>query len=214
VSLIVDLSNVNAGPIDWAGLKSHGAIGVMLKATEGETFRDATFASRRAAARKAGLRVGAYHFARPDLHLSPAHEAHSFAQAVGQIGRRDLKVALDFETWNPHMSAAQHVNWARQFNAAILKALGQYPMFYSYSAMLHDMAPGTGGKPIGNGLWLASYARNTGKEYPAVAPAPWKKWALHQFTSNGVIAGAPGHVDISKVISLNGILAHPLVGRV
>lgn len=211
--LIVDLSNVN-GSVDFARLKHAGAVGVMLKATEGETFVDSTFASHRAAANKVGLHVGAYHFARPDLHLDPTVSARRFVNVVGKLAAPDLKTALDFETWNRHLSSAQHVAWARKFNAVVKAGLGQYPMFYSYSAMLHDLSPGTGGTPIGNGLWLASYARNTGKEYPAIAPAPWKNWVLHQYTSNAVLAGVSGHVDESNAKRLTPILAHPILARV
>lgn len=203
---IVDVSNNNGGTIDFHRVRQAGVVGVLLKATEGDTFNDSTFAARRVAANKAGLRVGAYHFAHPEN--DPITEAAHFCRVVGKTNRTDFKPVLDFEFGHPDPGM---VKWIEKFNAVVLKRLGSYPIFYSYPAYIVGLKLS---KPVGNGLWLASYARNDSKDYGAVVPAPWKKWNLHQFTSNATVGGIEGHVDLSHAVTLNGLLAHPVIGRV
>src|SRR5688500_2722376 len=59
--VVVDLSHHNPEP-DWVKLKAGGVVGVIMKATEGTSYVDKTFAPRRARALAAGLKVGSYHF--------------------------------------------------------------------------------------------------------------------------------------------------------
>src|SRR5882672_8063273 len=59
--VVIDLSHWQA-PVDFASAKSAGIVAVILKATQGSYWIDATFAKRFAAASAAGLLVGAYHF--------------------------------------------------------------------------------------------------------------------------------------------------------
>jgi hypothetical protein len=55
--------------------------------------------------------------------------------------------------------------------------------------------------------------RNDGKQYPVTAPAPWKSFVAHQFTSRGSVAGF-GPVDVTRVYKPGAVLAHPILGRV
>jgi GH25 family lysozyme M1 (1,4-beta-N-acetylmuramidase) len=54
--LLIDLSN-NNGSVNFKRVKEYGVWGVCLKATEGNSFIDATFATRAREAKKAGLVV-------------------------------------------------------------------------------------------------------------------------------------------------------------
>ena len=203
--LILDLSNNNQEP-DWTRLKAQGIGAVYLKATEGLTFVDKTFAERRNAAARNGLRVGAYHFARPDSS-DPELQARAFVKAVGKIGVNDLRPALDFETQSKSYSATQQVMWARHFNREVKRLMGVLPIFYSYGAFITDLRPDA---PIGAGLWLAAYSRNDGTEHPFVVPKPWRGAVAHQFSSQCRVAGCGGLVDLSSAKSLTPLLAHPV----
>src|SRR4051812_27513860 len=100
--LVVDLSSNNRAP-NWRVLKQSGIDAVWLKATEGVTWNDPDFHAWRKAANREGLRVGAYHFARPDLHpYGPTKEARHFTDVVGTVGRTDLRPVLDYERANSH----------------------------------------------------------------------------------------------------------------
>lgn len=203
--LIVDLSNHNP-PADFARLRKAGIAGVWLKASEGRTFRDATFASRRDAARRAGLRVGAYHFARPDTGNSAEAEAAHFCSVVRSLGRRDLRPVLDLEHGR---ASGAYVAWARAWNASVRENLGALPLFYSYPSYIVGLRAV---KPIGAGLWLASYGRNDGREHDFSIPLPWRKIVAHQFTSQARVAGIAGPVDLSRVYQRRAVLAYPWLG--
>jgi lysozyme len=211
--LIVDLSNNNGPGIDFARLRDEGHVtGVYLKASEGAHFVDpygVDFATR---ARKAGLRVGSYHFARPDQQIGDAGatvEADHFVACLKKIGvaDADFRPCLDFETAGPGLE-----QWARTFCARV-KATGPLalvPLLYSYPWFLGQVNAKT---PIGAALWLASYGRNDGKEYPYKIPAPWKNVHLHQFTSEARLPGVSGNCDLSIAPKgLTALLARPKAG--
>jgi GH25 family lysozyme M1 (1,4-beta-N-acetylmuramidase) len=209
--LVADLSSNNREP-NWALLRRSGVSAVWLKATEGFTWDDPKFGVWRTAANKAGLRVGAYHFARPDTHPYVAGaklEAEHFCRKVGKVNRTDLRPVLDYEVRGSH---GGDESWARAFNRVVTDHLKVGPLFYSYSSLISDVLRFS--RPVGYGLWLASYSRNDGREHPFTVPAPWKKVAAHQFSSQCRIAGCDGVVDLSKVYQPNAVLAHPMVGRV
>jgi GH25 family lysozyme M1 (1,4-beta-N-acetylmuramidase) len=124
------------------------------------------------------------------------------------VGRTDLRPVLDFETHASALSGAQMIAWARRFNSRVHERLGLFPIFYTYPAFL-SVRPD---KPIGSGLWLASYSKNDGKDHPFSIPRPWKKVVAHQFTSQGRLPGHAGHIDLSHADSLRSVLAHPVLG--
>jgi GH25 family lysozyme M1 (1,4-beta-N-acetylmuramidase) len=64
---LIDVSNVN-GSVDFREVRHAGIAGAFLKVSEGLDFNDSRFAEFRREARRAGVRVGGYHFARPDHH--------------------------------------------------------------------------------------------------------------------------------------------------
>lgn len=61
----IDISSHN-GDIDFGALKQAGIDFVLIKASEGSSFKDPRFYTNIARARKAGLKVSAYHFFRFD----------------------------------------------------------------------------------------------------------------------------------------------------
>lgn len=189
--LIADLSNWQQH-VNLQHLKAVGVDGLYHKATEGDLrthgMVDRYFASRRALAEKIGLPFGAYHFARPEQ--SPEANAETFCNVVGELRPGDLRPALDLESGNPRETE----HWARRFNAVVRHRLGVFPLFYSYSAYISAMRLT---ETIGDGLWLASYGRNDGRDYPFFVPKPWRGALLHQFTSVGSISGVPMKVDLS-----------------
>jgi lysozyme len=214
--LIIDVSSHNAEP-DWKKLRAGGVGGVIIKASEGAHYIHPNFQTWRKSANAAGLRVGAYHFARPDKNngaVGAEAEAAHFVAAVSKVNRTDIRPTLDFETAPPDEG------WARDWNAVVKKGLGVGPLFYSYPAFIKEMRAS---KPIGYGLWLASFSVNDGHEHSYLVPKPWKKALIHQYTSNGHVYGEQGRIDIDsfgydphKFHQTGGwnpaILAHPFTG--
>lgn len=192
---LIDVSNVQ-GKVDWKKVAKSNVQGVWLKATEGLTFDDAFYKENVAGARAAGLRVGAYHFARPENNTALA-EADHLSHIIGRVGRRDLKPALDMEGNGDEA-------WAHMFCRRVYHNLGVIPVFYSYSAWLNEHHFKV---PVGNGLWIANY---DGLLHPPITPKPWKRYVAHQFTDKGKVDGIAGNVDRSW--ARPGVLAHPLLG--
>ena len=191
---MLDLSNNNAEP-NWTRIYQAGQRRVYLKCTEGSGFVDKTFQSRRRAAHRAGLKVGAYHFSHSE-RSSPVVEAKFFVKNLGQLAPRgDLRPCLDFEIGKPS------AEWAEAWIAEVQRLTGVRPIIYSYSDFLRR----AGFKTPPAYLWLASYGRNDGKEHQFVIPPPWKRIVAHQYSSNARVAGVPGRVDISHVFNYRAL---------
>jgi lysozyme len=75
----IDVSN-HQGAIDWSRLPGQGVDFAYIKASEGGDFRDKRFLQNWAAAGRAGIRRGAYHFF--TLCRSGADQATNFLAAV------------------------------------------------------------------------------------------------------------------------------------
>src|SRR6266576_554653 len=67
-----DVSHYQGASLNWATLKSTGIVFAWAKATEGLTVNDANYTTFQANAKAAGVLIGSYHFAHPELHIGPA----------------------------------------------------------------------------------------------------------------------------------------------
>jgi len=192
---IIDVSD-NNGAVDFGEVARAGIAAVWVKATEGRTFAAETYEHNLRSARAAGLAVGAYHFARPD-HNAPEDEARHFLSFLS-LNAGDLRPALDFETAS-NLSAAEQVQWARDYNHVVFEEVRRWPVFYSFKSFIEGLGATT---PIGGGLWLADYGRNDGAEHAVAPPRPWRRILAHQYTSNGSIPGVHGRCDVSSAEQL------------
>lgn len=200
---IIDVSNWQ-GSVNWRRVKADGIGLAYVKATQGSTFTDPLFERNRREAEALGIRVGAYAYVEPG-GSSPEQQAAHFARVVGALRRRELRPAQDLETGGVHGVEA----FARAFSREVARELGCTPLLYSYPAFLAALRLE---RPIGGGLWLASYARNDGTDHGATVPPPWKRWVAHQFTSKARISGVRGSLDFSHAPRLRPLLAHPVTG--
>lgn len=206
---LVDLSNNNAGPVDFRAMRAAGVYGVWHKVSEGTGFVDHSWHPRASAARAAGLHVGGYHFARPG-ESNAEHQAAYFCSLLGKVGRRDLHPVLDLEDAGGLGPAALY-SWARTFLERVHQHAGVRAITYSGPAFIAERNwPRTFG--TGAGLWLAEWGANDGADHGAHVPRPWRRIVAHQYTSRGTVAGVTGHVDLSHARSRRKILAHGLRG--
>jgi lysozyme len=195
---MLDLSN-NNGAVDFKRVFQAGQKRVYLKLTEGVTFNDPTFADLRKRARAAGLKVGAYHFARGvPAGNSVKDEADHFLSQLPSLSSKDLRPALDLEFKQPSADVGK---WAKEWLSLVQKKTGVAPIIYSFGSFLEGCRFST--PPAA--LWLASFGRNDGLEHPFKIPSPWKKAAAHQFTSNARVAGCSGRVDLSHIFDAGAI---------
>lgn len=177
----VDISHHN-GPVDWAKVKADGISFAFLKASEGQTYKDDTFASHINAARSAGVLVGAYHFVRAVSKADARAEAANFyatIRAAGGIDSLDLPPVMDYEDNKGGLSRSQINAVAAAFLTEIERLSGVRPIVYTGNAFADNFDPGIGKYP----LWIARYST----QVPAECAA-WSRWDFWQY-SDGQIGG-------------------------
>lgn len=177
----IDVSAHN-GTIDFCQVAADTVTFVMLKTTEGTDFCDANFSTNFAAAKKAGLLVGAYHFFR---FKSPGRvQARHFIESVK--GRAlDFPLVVDVEKWgNP---TTYHVDSVKAELADMLRELdrcGYRVMLYTnrhgYETFIKDDFADIP-------LWICSLSK------PPAIPG-WKLW---QHSHKGSVKGVDTPVDLN-----------------
>ena len=179
LNVVIDLSHHNT-VTSFQQVKEAAILGVIHKATEGTTFVDSQFNSRRPSALAAGLFWGAFHFGvRGDVQ----GQANHFLDIVNP-GPADLLV-LDFEP-NPRegtMTLAE----AEAFVSRINNQIGRFPGLYSGQAFLRAQLGSRTNTILTNCfLWIARYS----SQLPQV-PAAFPTFTLWQYTDGN--AGPQPH---------------------
>lgn len=183
----VDRSNVN-GADNYAVARKAGLRHAYFKVSEGTTFVDLGFQSRKAEAHRAGVVVGGYHFGG---HDNPVAEADHFLAHIGRVLPGDLKPVLDLE-------AGQSVAWAEAFVSHVRARLGFYPVLYGSTSFIGPMRAASAilrKCPY----WRAEYSVNDGRMHPLVGGRQGA--VLHQFTSVGRMAGISGNTDLNRYVA-------------
>lgn len=186
------------GTVDWARAKAAGVAYAYLKASEGATWIDPTFAVNARGAEAAGIPWGAYHYYR-NL-VDPAAQAEHFARVVLSAGvAPTLLPGCDLEDQIGDGREAD----VRRFVEAVAALAG--------GAVIYTGAPWWR-RNIGAGatwaadypLWIARYGVNDPTAAPVepFVPAPWGGWTIHQYTSRGAGAmyGAESqYIDLDRM---------------
>jgi GH25 family lysozyme M1 (1,4-beta-N-acetylmuramidase) len=130
LNVVVDISHHN-GNVNLAKAKEDGILGVIQKATQGQSFKDPTYYRNRQKAKDAGLLWGAYHFATGSDGLK---QAQHFLDVVGNDPKTLL--VLDFEP-NP-TGPSMDLEEARAFVTHINEERTRFPGFYSGHYIKHS----------------------------------------------------------------------------
>ena len=170
---IIDLSHHN-NVTNWASIRNAGIAAVVHKATEGRSYRDNQYHSRRQRALDQGLLWGSYHFsssANPLLQVENYLE-HAQPQA-------DELICLDYEPSSSgvNMSYGQMVEFVELVHATI----GRYPAIYG-GHLLREATKDITDSVLGRcTLWYARYANS-----PIGVPGLWPGWTLWQYTDGNI----------------------------
>jgi lysozyme len=194
----IDVS-VHQRGISWSAIKRAGIEFAFVKATEGVGFVDSAFERHRTEARRVGIPLGAYHFARPDTNVSerdPIAEADHFLDVV-EPREGDLLPVLDLET--PGLPPSRMAAWAKAWLKRVAAGIGERPILYTFTSFWTDR--------VGNSdaftrfpLWLANYGPNDGRVHRVSPVGGWKRIAVHQFSSRGRIEGFDGDLDLNRLM--------------
>jgi lysozyme len=194
----IDVSHYN-GAIDWTQVATASYRFVYTKATEGSTLIDPTYSINRQGAKAFGLRLGAYHFARPAGATDAARIANAITQAdflltVAQPQPGELPPVLDLETKNG-LSAAALQTWTNAWLGEIAARTGVSAVVYTspnfWKTALGDTSSVAG---AGYRLWVAHWTTNAA---PLVPGANWGGfgWTFWQWSDCSKVPGFAHCVD-------------------
>lgn len=160
---------------------------VFIKATEGATLGDPTFAKNWKEAKRVGLRRGAYHFYHPTR--DPIKQANNFIKRVS-LQSGDLAPVLDFEVTN-NVPDDKIITDLHTFLDAIEAEYNIRPIIYTNATLYKrfikehfDVYP----------LWIADYSKSDLNRYDA------DKLYIWQHNKNGWVRGIRGFVDINTFV--------------
>ena len=175
-------------PIDWSKVRTDGQSFAFVKATEGGDWVNPHYVEDIQAANAAGLKTGAYHYARPAGDAKT--QAANFAAQIALAPDQTLPPALDIEVAEGK-SAAQLEQWIEEFTSELKRLTGRTPMIYTYkyfwmgqmnnSQKFSDMP-----------LWLAAY-----QDQAPEAVGGWKELSFWQRSGSGKVAGISTDVDMN-----------------
>lgn len=196
----VDVSSYQEN-VDFSKLKEQGVEFAYIKATEGDTHVDKTFAVKWAAAKEAGLTAGAYHYF--SYEVSGATQAANFIETVGEIEAGRLIPAVDMEltveeVYHPP-EKSEVVAGLKAFLAVVEEKYGVKPLIYAQKD------------------YFEKYLKDDFSEYPRWARnvfyPVWidfgEEWAVWQYSDRGELEGYSGekYIDMNVLNSKNGLEA-------
>ncbi len=207
--------------INWSSVKSAGITFAWAKATEGTYYVDAYFTANEANAKAAGVLIGAYHFARPDLDLGTAGadtEAAYFWSVAGNYiktnGDAYLMPMLDYETapgssYTPTTSSQWVNEWCQDVvNYGKANGVVVTPVVYTYISFASDYLTSLATEWP---LWMASPNGESPQTGAPSATSPWSTWDVWQYGQADVAGITTGVVDEDVFNGTGAALTNTLV---
>lgn len=119
----------NNGTVNWATVANQGYKFAFIKATEGITFTDSTFATNWASAKQNNILRGAYHYFR--AIDDPVAQANHFLQVVPSLAPGDLPSVLDLEDdAKGTVTGTALLNAVQQWLTQAEEGLNRTPLIY------------------------------------------------------------------------------------
>lgn len=170
------------GDIDWNKVAADGVSFAFLKATEGTSYVDPTFYKNAEGARAAGIKVGAYHFARFGTREEALAEVNHFLNTVKKT-TLSYPLVLDLEVDQKKVGKSQLTDAAVTFLEA-LESSGYFAMIYTGKSFLESALE----EPKLNAYakWIARYNNELGRNAD-----------IWQYSSEGKVNGIRGNVDVN-----------------
>lgn len=207
----VDVYSGN-GTINWNQVKAAGYTFAWAKATEGVGYTDNEYLNYAANGVSAGMKMGAYHFARGDLNPTNAgaiSEANYFLSvAQPYIISCELPPALDLEGsyWQTNFTSAQLTAWIQNWMNTVQSVTGIKPVLYIGSSNCSY---------VNNSLNVYPLWRDDVNGNPAIPPANigvWNTWAINQYSWTGTVPGIAGSQTDLNVFNGNATAFNNFMG--
>lgn len=187
----LDVSDFD-GTVDWIRVKQAGYTFAFAKATEGETWKAATFPRNWRQMEGVGIIRGAYHFFRPTIDAkAQAKHFLDYVNSVDPIGVNDLPPVIDLEhypasveqQWNS-LSKPERVQRVKKWIDVIESEINRKPIIYTSYGFWNGWMRGVrdfSGYP----LWVAHYTPNP----QPLIPNEWDRWTFWQYSDHAEIPG-------------------------
>ena len=193
----IDVSYWQSG-IDWPKVRATGQRFAIIKATEGETYADPTFAGDWSGAKTSGLLRAPYCFFHPKQ--DPKKQADFFYSTVqAQNDPPELPPALDLEVTDG-LTADKIIPRVKTWLDEAEAAFGRKPMIYGGVSFLETNLSQLGGGPPPWApcypLWQGWYPSQNGVGMSPLMPRGWFQWTFWQYSENGYLNGINAKVNL------------------
>ncbi len=223
-ALGIDVSSYQA-TIAWSTVRTSGVSFAWAKATEGLTVNDSYFTKNMTNARTAGVLIGAYHFAHPELHYGTSgadqeaahfwNIASNYINGSGTYMMPMLDMETDLTNQNPAYTVATLSGWVNEWCSNIVSRAASngvtvQPVIYTGVSYASEwMNSSVTGWP----LWMAEYPSNPNPQTGAPSgTSPWSSWQFWQYNGTGVVAGVSGDCDLDVFNGTTNSIAPYVIG--
>ena len=191
----LDVSSAQ-GSVDWQRAYNDGARFAYVKATEGTSYTNPSFAQQYNGSYNIGMIRGAYHYAHPDSSTGTAQADYFIGHGGGWSGDgKTLPPALDVRDGSVStcygLSQASMVSWIKAFSNEVFYKTNKYPMIYTTFDWWNTCTGNSSAFAATNPFWLAIY-RSTP---PTSIPAGTATWTMWQSGASGSLPGGQDHFN-------------------
>jgi autotransporter-associated beta strand protein len=207
----IDVSSYQGGSINWTSVKGAGYTFAWAKATEGGGVNDADFVVNENNGKAAGVLMGAYHYAHPELN-SPATEANHFWSVAGSYILADGKTLmpmLDIEgnAFNGNVGASSISDWINSWCTDVIQKAANAGVSIKPAIYVSACNACPFDSTVGQYFCdIANYGSSNGSNNPQSPGTPWTActgcerwgsggWNFWQYESVGTVPGISGNVD-------------------
>ncbi|MBA2611811.1 MAG: T9SS type A sorting domain-containing protein [Bacteroidetes bacterium] len=185
------------GSINWSQVAGAGYTFAYAKATEGVGYTDSWYLNYAVNGPLAGLKMGAYHFARPDLNPSLAgavSEANYFLSvAQPYITTCQLPPSLDLEGsyLQSNFTSAQLTAWVQTWMNTVQTATGIKPVLYIGASTANYLNSSVNTYS----LWTDYLSGSSTTAPPNIGV--WNTWTFNQYSWTATVPGISGAMDVN-----------------
>ena len=183
----IDVSRYQ-GVIDWKAVARSRKISyAYMKATEGESLVDRMYRKNIVEARQAGIRVGSYHFYRPNVNWK--RQVENMLKTV-KPEEQDLVPIVDIEV-RGRVNHEKFIRDLKQFISEVERFYGKKPLLYTYHNFYNKHLVGY----FHGYHWMIARYR---EDAPTLNDGT--DFIMWQYTASGEIEGVRGDVDRSCIM--------------
>ena len=173
------------GNIDFDEVRKAGIDTVYIRSSEGNDYVDPYFERNYEKAKRAGLRIGFYHYVTARSASQAEYQAHFFVSLIR--GKEfEGKIAMDFEDLTD-LTNREINTIAKAFIKEVERLSKKKAVIYSDASNAENTFDE---ELTAYPLWIAQY----GVSEPSDA-VRWSEWAGWQYSDSGRVSGISGDVD-------------------